>query len=442
MTYDSQHKRQWDAIRNDDMPSRGQQTLPTSSASASNKRRLTDYGHAAQPSYSSIPSLTHGVPGDGSSSTNNTDNSAGQYLPSIVSLTSVLDASREPQQESSIPNYRSSAFDEGHKMPPSFGDPRSTPPDPASLRLTSLGSSYSSRTSFPPEGNAYLDDKRSILHAPSGNTTSPQSEQHYTSNNPWHSSIPAYSNTSYRVSADEKTNGSSRVNKAYATKSFQSDMQRIEDWSARLHDFASKSVSFSGASQAGTLKELGGTQRMPTRQSLDESIEQARAILSVLQTWRDSEQAQMSNVSVVPPVFKLPHPTDPSLDSNNYSMGTYPNDCGSARQSGQPRTSPQLARWDRSDMDAMKHRKRSAPKSINPMVASNMPGASTTHGSNIPVARSAPPGRCHSCNISETPEWRRGPDGARTLCNACGLHFAKLTKRKQQLAEQGAIEQM
>lgn len=29
--------------------------------------------------------------------------------------------------------------------------------------------------------------------------------------------------------------------------------------------------------------------------------------------------------------------------------------------------------------------------------------------------------RCHSCNTTETPEWRRGPDGARTLCNACGL---------------------
>ena len=35
--------------------------------------------------------------------------------------------------------------------------------------------------------------------------------------------------------------------------------------------------------------------------------------------------------------------------------------------------------------------------------------------------RNAPPGRCHSCNRAETPEWRRGPDGARTLCNACGL---------------------
>lgn len=29
--------------------------------------------------------------------------------------------------------------------------------------------------------------------------------------------------------------------------------------------------------------------------------------------------------------------------------------------------------------------------------------------------------KCHSCSTTETPEWRRGPDGARTLCNACGL---------------------
>ncbi|KAG0131615.1 hypothetical protein HOY82DRAFT_607705 [Tuber indicum] len=43
--------------------------------------------------------------------------------------------------------------------------------------------------------------------------------------------------------------------------------------------------------------------------------------------------------------------------------------------------------------------------------------------------RAAPPGRCHSCQRAETPEWRRGPDGARTLCNACGLHYAKLTRK-------------
>ena len=28
------------------------------------------------------------------------------------------------------------------------------------------------------------------------------------------------------------------------------------------------------------------------------------------------------------------------------------------------------------------------------------------------------------------PKYRRGPDGARTLCNACGLHFAKLVRRR------------
>jgi uncharacterized protein YueI len=45
--------------------------------------------------------------------------------------------------------------------------------------------------------------------------------------------------------------------------------------------------------------------------------------------------------------------------------------------------------------------------------------------------RAAPPGRCHSCNRVDTPEWRRGPDGARTLCNACGLHYAKLERKRQ-----------
>ncbi|KAF8442181.1 hypothetical protein L210DRAFT_3397624 [Boletus edulis BED1] len=53
-------------------------------------------------------------------------------------------------------------------------------------------------------------------------------------------------------------------------------------------------------------------------------------------------------------------------------------------------------------------------------------------------SRAIPPGKCHSCNIRETPEWRRGPDGARTLCNACGLHYAKLVrKRDKALAAEG-----
>ncbi|KAI1319145.1 hypothetical protein EDD11_004788 [Mortierella claussenii] len=50
--------------------------------------------------------------------------------------------------------------------------------------------------------------------------------------------------------------------------------------------------------------------------------------------------------------------------------------------------------------------------------------------------RTQPPGRCLSCDSSDTPEWRRGPDGARTLCNACGLHYAKLLKRQNEQNQQ------
>lgn len=41
------------------------------------------------------------------------------------------------------------------------------------------------------------------------------------------------------------------------------------------------------------------------------------------------------------------------------------------------------------------------------------------------------PGRCHSCNRIDSPEWRRGPNGLRTLCNDCGLHYAKLERKRQ-----------
>lgn len=42
---------------------------------------------------------------------------------------------------------------------------------------------------------------------------------------------------------------------------------------------------------------------------------------------------------------------------------------------------------------------------------------------------------CHHCGANETPEWRRGPDGARTLCNACGLYHSKM-KRKNRLEQE------
>ena len=37
---------------------------------------------------------------------------------------------------------------------------------------------------------------------------------------------------------------------------------------------------------------------------------------------------------------------------------------------------------------------------------------------------------CTDCGTLDSPEWRRGPSGPKTLCNACGLRWAKREKKK------------
>ncbi|GAM22780.1 hypothetical protein SAMD00019534_059550 [Acytostelium subglobosum LB1] len=37
---------------------------------------------------------------------------------------------------------------------------------------------------------------------------------------------------------------------------------------------------------------------------------------------------------------------------------------------------------------------------------------------------------CLRCGTKESPEWRKGPDGCKSLCNACGIYFSKTKKRE------------
>lgn len=39
---------------------------------------------------------------------------------------------------------------------------------------------------------------------------------------------------------------------------------------------------------------------------------------------------------------------------------------------------------------------------------------------------------CAECKTDRTPLWRNGPDGPKSLCNACGIRFKKIGKREQQ----------
>lgn len=54
------------------------------------------------------------------------------------------------------------------------------------------------------------------------------------------------------------------------------------------------------------------------------------------------------------------------------------------------------------------------------------PGVSSDSKKEHRGGRAAPEGRCYSCNSGSTPQWRHGPDGPRTLCNACGLRKLSL----------------
>eukprot|EP01133_Synstelium_polycarpum_P011547 gene11547-13480_t len=41
--------------------------------------------------------------------------------------------------------------------------------------------------------------------------------------------------------------------------------------------------------------------------------------------------------------------------------------------------------------------------------------------------------KCQRCGAKDSPEWRKGPDGTKSLCNACGLYYAKTKKKEMAL---------
>jgi hypothetical protein len=43
---------------------------------------------------------------------------------------------------------------------------------------------------------------------------------------------------------------------------------------------------------------------------------------------------------------------------------------------------------------------------------------------------------CFNCGLQKTPQWRMGPAGAKTLCNACGVRYRKDVKDAAAAAEQ------
>ncbi|PQE20140.1 Cutinase palindrome-binding protein [Rutstroemia sp. NJR-2017a BBW] len=48
---------------------------------------------------------------------------------------------------------------------------------------------------------------------------------------------------------------------------------------------------------------------------------------------------------------------------------------------------------------------------------------------------------CTDCGTLDSPEWRKGPSGPKTLCNACGLRWAKKEKKRTPTAPSAQLQQ-
>ncbi len=48
-----------------------------------------------------------------------------------------------------------------------------------------------------------------------------------------------------------------------------------------------------------------------------------------------------------------------------------------------------------------------------------------------PVAPPSAALMCSFCGTQTSPEWRKGPNGPKTLCNACGLVYSKMVKTRK-----------
>lgn len=85
------------------------------------------------------------------------------------------------------------------------------------------------------------------------------------------------------------------------------------------------------------------------------------------------------------------------------------------------------------------------PASTDRTTPSTPSAATNGHSTSAPAGDSPgannPNKACTGCGKVNSPEWRRGPSGHKTLCNACGLRYARsLTRRKKKKGKDGAVE--
>lgn len=96
----------------------------------------------------------------------------------------------------------------------------------------------------------------------------------------------------------------------------------------------------------------------------------------------------------------------------------------SAESQSTPRTLPPHIKKQKINKRTKSDKQGAKPKKIR----KNYVKARTNSIKDI-ITSSSPTKKCFQCQEANTPEWRLGPYGNRSLCNACGLYYRRLIQR-------------
>lgn len=77
-----------------------------------------------------------------------------------------------------------------------------------------------------------------------------------------------------------------------------------------------------------------------------------------------------------------------------------------------------LVRLAQDGVDILSGQRKSTGRPPSPLLHRMSSGQKRSHDAG-PGKAGKPTPKCLGCGATETPEWRRGPMGPRTLCNAC-----------------------
>ncbi|KAI0775102.1 hypothetical protein BD413DRAFT_471972 [Trametes elegans] len=168
------------------------------------------------------------------------------------------------------------------------------------------------------------------------------------------------------------------------------------------------------------------SQLQPAPMEIEEMNHRASTVMRLLDDLRRLDAGEditrKETVSVVPPPAEEPVRPPKRPWEDMAQDGEPPSSAGYNDAPGHiPHPDEQAQSTAEQDMQIIRNKRQSSAGGAQPGQQKNKYRKRS---------RATPPGKCHSCNIRETPEWRRGPDGARTLCNACGLHYAKLMRKR------------